>query len=312
MRLVYPMVKLLHTAASFAVMLVSLSLIGVIAMSVAPLAMGGMALEENTPFEIIMDEETASIVIDGSYDIVSTLPYDISDINASVSIDDGKEVNLEVFSEGPLVVAKNGRSTLEVHSEIFIPSTLMMILAANAGSEEDGLYLPLTIEVGGSYLERIISVRASVNVKAVISDISIPPITIGLEDGDGNPVTSLEEAAKITADVTDIPGGEYLDDLPDSAVITVPIDGYDVNVIMTKTGPDGDGNYTMTIEIETTDGTTLTDALDALKAVAEDMGEGETVPIEIDTGTGTETIQLDPESVILFADSIGTMLEALT
>ncbi|MDD4454447.1 MAG: hypothetical protein PHI67_03910 [Candidatus Methanomethylophilaceae archaeon] len=311
MRLVYAMAKLLHTTASLAVTLISLSLIGVIAMSVAPLAMGGMALEENTPFGIIMDEESATIVIDGSYDIVSTLPYDITDINASISIDDGKEIHFEVFSEGPLVVAKNGRSTLEVHSEIFVPSAMMMILAANAGSEEDGLYLPLTVEVGGSYLERIISVKASLNVKAVISDVSIPPITIDLEDGSGNAVP-LEEAAKITASVNDIPEGEYLSDLPESATITVPIDGYEVNVIMTKTGPDADGNYALTIDIETTDGTALMEALDKLKEIAGGMGEDDTFDIEIDTGTGTETVQLDPENVMLFADSIGKMLEALT
>jgi len=295
------MAKLLHTTASIAVTLISLSLIVVVAMSFVPLAMdGGMSFEENTPFSMEMDETTGKAIIKGSYDIVSGLPYDITDINASVTIDDGDGGGLEIFHKGPLTIVGNGRSTLDVYSEIFVPSVLISVLAANAGSEDDGLRLPLTIEAGGAYLERMIVLKVSAKVNIVISDVEIPPFTLGFWDEAGNPTTSLEDVAKIDVGISDIPGGDFMDDIPDNATVTIPVGTENVTVSLNKTGPDSNGNYSVSVVIESSDGTLL-DALDQL------VEAGEPVEVDIDG----EKVVLDPESVALLADSLKAALEAL-
>lgn len=297
------MTKLLHKSASIAVTLISLSLIVLVVISVLPLVKGDMGLEEVAPFDMNIDEDSGMAIITGSYKITSGLPFDITDINAGVSIDDGNGGGLEIFKKGPLTVTGNGEYVLDVHSEVFIPSVLIAALAANFGSEDDGLYLPLTIEVSGSYLDRLISLKVSANMNIVISDVEIPPFSVEVLDAAGDVTDSPNEAAKITVQVEEIPGGDLMDDMPDNAVIRVPIgdDGKEVVITFSKTGPDGDGNYEISLTVESSDGT-LMDALDYL------IGEGEAVEIDLD---GYATV-LDPESVALLAESLKAALEALT
>jgi len=191
--------NLLHATLKIFVVLISLSLLALVVLAVYPVATGGLNVTQDEELTIETDPMVPIYFdITGQLTITSTLPYDINDVNPQIYMESAdKSVRVNLYSEGEFTILKNGSHTVIIDSQVLVPELLLFLIVDNQGSSsETGMYLPLTIEVNGSYMQKMmkLGINADIDAKVVESGHVEDTIT---EYSGGNLI-------KITCAVTDV------------------------------------------------------------------------------------------------------------
>ncbi|MFA5452327.1 MAG: hypothetical protein WC248_01980 [Candidatus Methanomethylophilaceae archaeon] len=245
--------NVLHATLKLFVILISLSLLALVVLAVYPVATGGLNVTQDEELTIETDP-TIPIYFDitGQFTITSTMPYDINDVNPQIYMESAdKSVRVDLYNEGEFTVPSNGSHTVIIDTKVLIPELLLFLIVDNQSStSETGMYLPLTVEVGGSYMQNMMRLDINADIDAKVVDSGHVENTVTEYSG-GNLI-------KITCVMTDVEG-TLVSMIPefDMTISDCPVE---ISVTVTEKT---DGRYDIAFIVNSTDDSDIIDDLNS-------------------------------------------------
>ncbi|MFA6709743.1 MAG: hypothetical protein WC067_00115 [Candidatus Methanomethylophilaceae archaeon] len=231
--------NLLHVILKIFVILISLSLLALVMLAVYPVATGGLNVTQDEELTVEIDPVVPIYFdITGQLTITSTLPYDISDVDPHIYMEStDKSVRVDLYKEGKFTIPSNESHTVTIDSRVLIPELLLFLIVDNQESvSETGMYLPLTIEVNGSYMQEMMNLSIDADIDAKVVESGHVEDTITEYSGDDlirviSAVTGIESPLNIPEfymTVSDCP-------VDISVTLTESTSGCDIDFIVSST-----------------------------------------------------------------------------
>ena len=286
--------KAFTTVMKIAILLVTIALVAMLAISTIPLVTGGVNVE--TVEDMNITYNATAVEVNGKYTVVSSIDQDISDlvIEAYLLSRDGN-ARKDLVSVGPVTISKdNPRADIIIDESIPIAEVALFFVADNMDKETPGLNLPVTIHIKGSYSSNLAGIDMKLVYNVPLSDTGMFSI--------GNTQTTVSgdiSHAEIELSGIDGLAGELIPENGAEFSMQLP-DGKTLDLEISK---DAGGN--ITLAIGTTDETNVSiqdiidTALDLLKSESDEdltfsfVGDGGT-PQEY-TFKPSDIENLDPE-----------------
>lgn len=132
--------------------IVSIGMTLMLIMSVAPIVMGGIEVENTAPIEADCNDGI-TIEITGEFTVKSSLPKDIKDLMINieaVAINNTGIGNVSIFTPAePITISQGDKEVIRVKGKINLAEALVFLLADNNGQK--GMYLPIQISISADY-----------------------------------------------------------------------------------------------------------------------------------------------------------------
>ena len=203
--------KVIHITAKVLLKVVSIALIAILAISVLPIVAGGIGVD-------VKDDPKATLVgdkieITGTFVVDNNLMWDITDFSYGVTINNDIFTAASAVQEDVLI-SKGTKTELPFHLEIPLADVLIMMIggAVGPGGSIGDLTIPMTLNVGGSYIQRLVGFDVSISLSSVL-ETPIP-----------GTITYNETTGELSGEVHFEAGGilEGLTDIDLNVPITAP------------------------------------------------------------------------------------------
>ena len=257
--------KAFTTVMKIAILIVTIALVAMLAISTIPLVTGGVNVE--TEEEVNITYDLTAVNVTGKYTVVSSIDQDISDlvIEAYLQSRDGNS-RRDLVSVGPVSINKdNPRADIIIDSTIPIAEVALFFVADNMDKETPGLNLPVTIHVKGSYSSNLAGIDMRLVYNIPLSDTGGFSIgnTKTTASGDvSHAEISLTGIDGLASDLVPVGGAEFSVSLPGGKSLDLQVvkDGYDVKLVI---GTDDEDNVSIKDVIDA--------ALDLMESESDDV-----------------------------------------
>ncbi len=226
--------KAFTTVMKLAIIAVTVALVAMLIVNAAPLVTGGVNIDENEAVNVSYTGTT--VTIHGEYTIVSKMDQDISDLQFDVFLKsrDGS-VTKYLVSAGPITINKdNPEVPIILDETINIAEIALFFITDNMDQDTEGLTLPVSIHVKGTYSNNLAGIDMTVIYLAPLSEtgsFSVDP-SKGVTTTDG-------EVSKAVVDLSGI-GGDAINLIPDDGA-KIELDlggGKTLSLDISKSGDD--------------------------------------------------------------------------
>ena len=207
--------KAFTTVMKIAILLVTIALVAMLAISTIPLVTGGVNVE--TEEEVNITYDLAAVNVTGKYTVVSSIDQDISDLVIEAYLQ-SRDVNSrrDLVSVGPVTINKE-HPKADIIIAIPIAEVALFFVADNMDKETPGLNLPVTIHVKGSYSSNLAGIDMRLVYNIPLSDTGGFSIgnTKTTESGDvSHAEISLTGIDGLASDLVPEGGAEFSVSLP--------------------------------------------------------------------------------------------------
>ena len=232
--------KAFTTVMKIAILIVTIALVAMLAISTIPLVTGGVNVEKVE--EISINPNGATINITGHYNVVSSIDQDISDlvIEAYLLSRDGN-VKKDLISVGPITINKeNPNADIIIDSKIPIAEVALFFVTDNMNKETPGLSLPVTLHVKGSYSSNL----AGIDMRLVYN---IPLSDTGQFSIGNTKTTASGEVSHAEIELSGIAEGQMLDSLVPNGESSLSLELPGGKAIEISIDKDSSGNVKLTL-----------------------------------------------------------------